>query len=303
LLVCFLLAAEVQGQVVINFDYRYDTTGFFAKNGQAKEALSRAGAFFQSSLNDQLSAITPSASNSWNAYFLNPTTGGLQTAENLNVAANTLTIFVGARSMGTQSLAQGGYGGLGYYAGASDPFVTTLVSRGQTGVTTGSHATDFAPWGGSISFNKSVSWNFSAGLPSAKQNDFYSVALHEVGHVLGFGGTTCNAWAADTAGNGSMFAGANTIAIDNGLAALSSDETHWKEGTTSIVYGSDVVQEAAMDPTLKIGSRKLFTSLDMAALADIGWEVKTMAVPEPTTMAGLASLAVMGIVIGLRRRT
>jgi hypothetical protein len=38
-----------------------------------------------------------------------------------------------------------------------------------------------------------------------------------------------------------------------------------------------VTQEAAMDPSITVGTRKLFTDLDYAGLADVGWE--TAAVP------------------------
>ncbi|HMP05649.1 MAG TPA: dockerin type I domain-containing protein, partial [Lacipirellulaceae bacterium] len=37
--------------------------------------------------------------------------------------------------------------------------------------------------------------------------------------------------------------------------------------------GTNTVQEAAMDPEITVGTRKLLTSLDAAALADIGWSI------------------------------
>ena len=46
---------------------------------------------------------------------------------------------------------------------------------------------------GAISFSAVAHWNFAASKsPQAGQNDFLSVAEHEIAHVLGFG--TANSW-------------------------------------------------------------------------------------------------------------
>src|SRR5690606_2650504 len=64
-------------------------------------------------------------------------------------------------------------------------------------------------------------------------------------------------------------AGAHRLEIRRpaGDLLLDSDLSHWRSGTFS--RG----QEAAMDPTLTTGARKLLTPLDFAALDDIGWEI------------------------------
>jgi hypothetical protein len=54
---------------------------------------------------------------------------------------------------------------------------------------------------------------------------------------------------------------AQSLLLDTG------DLSHWRSGTFS--RG----QEAAMDPGLTIGTRKLLTPLDFAGLADLGWEI------------------------------
>ena len=51
--------------------------------------------------------------------------------------------------------------------------------------------TDFGPWGGAISFNSNSNWYFDPDITTdesfSNQFDFYSVAVHELAHVLGFG--------------------------------------------------------------------------------------------------------------------
>jgi hypothetical protein len=111
---------------------------------------------------------------------------------------------------------------------------------------------------------------FSSASPSVGENDFLSVAIHEMAHLLGLG--SAPSW--DTYVSGGQFIGTNSVASYGGNVPLYSDH-HWAEGTMSTVKG--VTQEAAMDPSITVGTRKLFTDLDYAGLADVGWE--TAAVP------------------------
>lgn len=69
---------------------------------------------------------------------------------------------------------------------------------------------------------------------------------------------------------------------------------HWIEGLDSIIYGTTTPQETAMDPSVTLGTRKLFTELDVASLSDIGWSI----IPEPSA----AALLLLGAGWGLRRR-
>ncbi len=52
-----------------------------------------------------------------------------------------------------------------------------------------------------------------------------------------------------------------------GAVPLSPDLAHWREGT------ADGGQETLMDPSITTGTRKLLTGLDLAGLADVGWQV------------------------------
>lgn len=71
-------------------------------------------------------------------------------------------------------------------------FVDNAVTGGETPLTLGVQgalATDLVPQGGSIAFDSSTSWSFVADTGTTEQfsgSDFFSVALHEPGHLLGF---------------------------------------------------------------------------------------------------------------------
>ena len=276
--------------IVINFDYSYDTGSFFS-DPTRKSVLEAAGGFFESVLLDDLTAITSGGGNSFDAIFTNPADGTQATINDFSVAADTLTIFVGGRSLGGSTLGFGGPGG--FSVSGSTDFVNNAVSRGEIGDTQGSTATEFAPWGGAITFDSDASWYFDSD-PSTDEpftgNDFFSVALHELGHVLGIG--TADSWDAQVDSTNLLFFGATASTLWEGPVPL-ENTGHWKEGLTGVVNGSS--QEVAMDPTLTVGTRKLFTNLDLAGLDDIGWDVKPVPLPGAFWLFGSGLVALAGL--------
>ena len=82
--------------------------------------------------------------------------------------------------------------------------------------------------------------------------DFYSVAVHELGHVLGFG----TAGSYSTRVQNGQFNGPAVIALTGSSQAVTTDG-HWASGLS---YGG---QEAAMTPNIATGVRKQFTELDL----------------------------------------
>jgi hypothetical protein len=268
------------------FDYSLDKRGFFADQ-ERRDALQAAASFFESRITDNLTAITPGDGNSWTASIRDPNTGNSTAFSGPAIAANTLLIYAGGRDLDGGSIGVGGPGG--YSARGSSSFFDSL-KRGQVGAVTGAGATDVGIWGGTIAFDTRTNWNFSISDPptSFRQNDFLSVALHELGHVLGLG--TADSW--DNKATTGAFTGPNVTSLVGGSVPLQPDLYHWLEGTESTLPGTTILQEAAMDPTITVGKRKLFTDLEFAALRDIGWEVQpnTQQVPTPSLLFGAIGL-------------
>ena len=257
-----LEARSLPSALSIVIDYRLDANNFFDTQ-EKRDLFQQAANLYAARIIDDLSAITPSGSNSWQAALTHPATGQATTISNLPVATDTIIVFAGGRDLEDDTLGIGGPGG--YSANGSSSWLATVDRRGQTGAS-GSSPTDFGPWGGSITFDTvGTNWFFgstTAGLDSTEA-DFLSVAVHELGHVLGFG--TSNSF--DRLVSNGKFTGPKAVAEYDGIGnpPLFSDTSHWANDVT------DGSQETAMDPAILLGTRKLFTNLDWAALDDLGW--------------------------------
>lgn len=290
--------------LTIQLDYTYDGvanggSGFFGTAGSAaRNVMQAAASYFSAVISDTLSAITSSGINSFNAVFFDPATLTNRTLSNYSVPADTIVVFVGGNSaLGSSTLGQGGPGG--WSASGTQPFLDNAAGRGESAPTQGTSATEFAPWGGSIAFSSAVSWYFDSDVSTTESFtgfDFYSVALHELAHVLGFG--TADAWTHWLSGG--IFTGPSTVAVNGGGVPISADGGHFANGTNSTVNGQ--AQEAAMDPDIAAGQRKRITALDLAVLDDIGWEVTpqtTTTVQQVPAMPAWLSALLAAMLVGI----
>ncbi|MBU1691836.1 MAG: matrixin family metalloprotease [Gammaproteobacteria bacterium] len=289
LTVTALIISQPAAAISITFDYTYDD-GFFTGHTDRQTLLNQAASEFTTRLQDNLTAITsvtsrnPWERKSFNPNFFNPQTGADTTLSNYSVAANDIVVFVGAYNFGSSILGQGGPGGYD-----SSGFSSLELNRNQSTTT----ATDFGPWGGAISFSSSANWYFDQDATTTESfsgYDFYSVAVHELGHVLGFG--TAPSFGNLVVNNDTLFTGTAATAL-YGEAVPMANSGHWQSGLTSTVNG--VTQEVSMGPTIAANQRKHFTELDFAGLQDMGWEVSPVtAVPVPAAawlfLSGLAGL-------------
>jgi hypothetical protein len=266
------------------FDYSRDSNNFFTSARRA--VLADVGRSILQHFTDQLSPINPGGVNTWTATLCHPSQGRsnflcdpntLVNVSNMQVAANEIVIFAGARDYignirGTGSV--GGFAGSG-----QQDFLNTVASRGQSGALANPQ-TDFGPWGGSISFDTSgTSWFFGADIKDIQpdQVDFRTVAAHELIHVLGFGfgptdrtsswerlspGSTFNGNAARSAYIGSGFPPVDTSGGGDGPA-----KSHWAHEI------ENAGQLTLMRGEVNVGERQMVTRLDLAALDDIGWQI------------------------------
>ncbi len=315
------VGASSASAINIVFDYRYDSAGFFdtgTSNGAlARASLEAAGSFFSTLILDSLDAIpyadptTPGGSNTpvWRQVIKLPSTGasysissaanagqdGLGAADeyrDIQIAADEYLIYAGGSAIAGSTAGIGGTG-VSYFGGA--PFNANVAQRGKP---TGEYST----WGGYILMdNDDTTWHYdhTTSVASGK-TDLYSVALHELGHVLGL---NTSATEFTDYRSGATWTGPEALAAwnaDNGTSLTSiplesASNTHWKNGAVfSNIWGTSTSQEAAMDPSITTGTRKLFTNVDVYELADIGWTI-----PEPTS---LAMLSLAGLLVLRRRR-
>ena len=266
------------------FDYSRDINGFFANNAQAKATLEQAGADLLSRLTDSLSAIVPSGPDTWDITFFDPSnpSNPLLTISNPTIQANTILVFAGGETSHGGELGIGGPGG--FDDSGDQAWLDTVQGRGQAGAlpNTPSQQTDFGPWGGSVSFDMNfLNWNFGSGPIGPTQVDFYSVAQHELGHLIGFG--TADSWKNQV--SGSTFIGPNAQAEFGGPVptdAAGSFAGHWADGTL------DHGLQATMDPVAANGARTAFTALDYGGLADMGWQIAPPSSPTARVVASAA---------------
>ncbi|QDT69954.1 Matrixin [Planctomycetes bacterium MalM25] len=305
-------AAASATQIVIDYTYASDFFSQATDNGRAARATVEAVADrYSDLLGDTLSPIrTPepfvgeraSVTWAWHADFINPSGPGEIRLDDLTIAADEYRLYVGAQPLPGDSAGRGGSGGWGATTTPSSllfsleefeafemidlAFFDAVTTRGQA-------VGEYSGWGGSLSFDSDRAWSLDhTAPPLAGTADLYSVALHEIGHTLGFGSSAV--W--QTFVSPAYFLGEASKAANGGEAPpLDAIGLHWAEGTTSRVWGGSASQEAAYAPSLDLGERKQLTELDVAGLEDLGWAI----VPEP---AGLGVVLTAASVLFARRR-
>ncbi len=265
--------------------------------------------------------------------YTNPSSGATVEILNTAMAANEVRIFVGMRNLTGATLGQGGPGGAGLSVSGSDAGGGTFAAAvanaqavdehrrgGGPTISTLSGTIAGAPFSfgvgatvGNLWFDSdtnndgatdndttlNANWHFdSTTAVAAGKSDFYSVALHETLHAIGFG--TSQTWNSLITG-GDDWTGANAIAANGGsgvnLVDLASG-AHIASGIMSTRLSDGVLQETVMSPSITIGTQKSLTALDVAFLKDLNYSI--VAVPEPSSLLLIAAVA--GLVTARARR-
>ena len=262
----------------------------------------------------------------WDYLYSNPSTGSQTTITNPSFSANAVTIYVGLNALGLGVLGEGAPGGAtvniggtqtgpgnlnnavanmqaasnAYIGRGAGPIVSTISGNigganfnltlgAALGTLTLNNDNDNNGVADSLSALDAY-WHYDATTSVASgKNDLYSVALHELLHTLGIGSS--ETW--DSMVSGTSWTGANGIAANGGSGAnlIYSDGAHIANGVMSKNIYTGLSQEAVMDPSLTVGTRKQLTTLDVAMLKDLGYSVAP--VPEP----GSALLCIVAFIV------
>lgn len=240
----------------IELDYTYDTSNWF--DTDKKATLEAAANIWETIILDEFTNIptgTPTP------YVRNPQTNEYLGTNFIYTTASPIDdvkIFLGASALGVSELAK---------AGSSGYYSNEVRYTGN----------DFQPWLGSLTFNNTKNW-FVDGIMSnptipSNQHDLLSVAVHEIGHVLGFsdGLNAFSRWISNgtfTGTNAKMYNGGNPVPMEPVYTSVGTRYSHIKDQYQYSNYG-----ENAMDPTIVAGKRKLLTLLDLAMFDDIGYDI------------------------------
>ena len=125
-------------------------------------------------------------------------------------------------------------------------------------------------------------WRSDTSVPSG-EFDLYSVALHEMIHVLGVG--TSLTW--DSQVSGTSWTGSDVYsAHGSGVNVVAGDGIHIAPNVKSPRVADGIMQETVMAPYLAAGIHKELTVLDLAFLRDLGFETITPVIPDPPDFDG-----------------
>lgn len=306
----------------IVIDYTYDTNNFFDTQ-QKKDALQAVVDRYSRILTGSLSAVAPSGTAmtdpGWRIGFIHPGTGiSYQVSTAAGTGSDALIVagagpadeygFAGLQAdvwilyAGGRSLGSAGVGGTGTGSNFTDTFDDPdgPMKRGVPDDNAADDSTDDLPrWGGSIAFDTGTNWHFDlTQVAPVGKVDFYSIALHEVGHALGLA-TNFN----QLPDNGSgQYTGVFAVAAynaDNGtslssLSLVSSGNVHFADNVyqsfifsdgipNSVgVVGSGVKQDLLMEPVADFSAQQQrfeLTNVDVASLRDVGWTTLDIAPP------------------------
>lgn len=197
-----------------------------------------------------------------------------------------------------------------FQRGGQAPILGNISGSSTLGATTANYSLNYGPVIGNLWFDDDTDndadtdtttelnnyWHFDhTTAVAAGKIDFYSVALHEILHAIGYG--TGNTW--DSYVTGTTWTGAEGIAAHGtGLGLIDSGGAHLATSISSTALDGGASQDVVMSPSISTGVRKTLTVLDLAILTDLNYS----AVPEAGSFALWLGLAAVGLVGGRRRR-
>lgn len=311
----FTFSSQSLSALTIQLDYSLDTNGFFDSQ-ESRNAMQAVADRWGAIITQELSEVATADDNQdVRIGFTHPGTGASyqissaagqatdrligssiadEYRDGIEIPADTIIIFAGGRDI--SSAGQGGTGtGVNFTSVFNDP--EGIHNRGFN-VGFGSQPV----WGGAVTFDTGRNWNFALEAPFTSGSDFYTIALHEVGHVLGL---SVGFDDFEDLIVGDSFIGANAemgvlggapggLLVEDPTLIPRSETTsdvanpHWQDGTyQSVIFaggnpnyamtvGEGQPQDLAMEPIANFTSqirRIELTRADIGALQDIGYAV------------------------------
>ncbi len=322
-----LLLAAAQAASAININVVYPASNMFqGYEATAKAAINAAAADLSAAITSNLSAITTdaytgsvsgtTATLGWEFYYLDPSTSSNNVfVPTATIAANTVTMHVGARSILGTTLGLGGPGGVSldldqFTAGGSpNQWVAAVAEAEDLSETAyrrgGGPVIGVAEGSGSYGSNNAIiamPYTISHGFLSldwdgnnngAKDSDSQLNAYWHFDHTTPVATGKNDLYSValhemmhaigigasdtwDSKLSGTSWTGSNVIALQgSGAGLINGAGDHIASGVMSTRISDGAAQEAVMDPTLTQGSRKSLTALDLAFLRDIGYTTIT----------------------------
>jgi hypothetical protein len=239
----------------IILDYRYDTNQKMTR--EIRTSLRTAAASWEQFIGSDFTAI-PAGTYIRARDPQSPGDGGINFT--VSYPIDDLVIFVGMTDLDPNSSILGSAYRSFTNQGASAELAATLSQR--------YNGNPYQPWVGTICFYNQVSYFADTTMDTANdipatQFDIYSVALHEMGHILGIGGTdTFTAMVSNA-----TFTGTHSVALYGGPVPLTSDGKHISK---SVTFDGRLT---VMDESDGAGKRSLLTRLDLSMLEDLGYTI------------------------------
>src|SRR4051812_29628508 len=217
------LEDRVTPSVKFLLDFGFDT-GFFVNHPDRINTVRAAAADLANRFTDTLAAIPYPAApgDHWTAEFDRPGgVGQAESVENLLVPANTIVVFVGARELVGEKYVTS----TGRQVFGSADWNTLVLGRGQAN-SFGAAATDFGPWGGSLTYDSIANWHFGIDPPgNANETDIYMATQKGLMELMGFGAS--EAWF--RVASGEQFFGPKATAVYGApTVPLSSNNRYWQ---------------------------------------------------------------------------